>query len=89
MAVGATGGNVLRLLLADAARVVAVGLAVGVAAALALGKLLASQLYGIAAYDPVTYGVAAVALAAVALGAAAVPGLRATRIDPAIVLREG
>jgi hypothetical protein len=89
MAVGATGGDVLRLLLADTGRVIAIGLALGAAAAMVLGRVIASQLYGITPSDPVTYVFAAVVLAGVGLAAAAVPGLRATRIDPAIVLRDG
>jgi ABC-type antimicrobial peptide transport system permease subunit len=88
MAIGATGGSVLRLLLTDAGRVVAIGLAIGAAAATALGRALASQLYGVAGTDPLTYLMVTVVLAAAALTAALLPGLRATRIDPAVVLRD-
>ena len=88
MAVGATGADVLRLLLSDAARVIAVGLVLGVGAAFALGRVLASQLYGVTANGPWMYALATV-LAVVAFFAAALPGLRATRIDPAVVLRDG
>ena len=89
MAVGATGADVLRLLLSDAARVIIVGLALGVGAALALGRVLASQLYGVTPNDPWTYGLVAIVLAVVAFVAAVLPGVRATRIDPAMVLRDG
>ena len=89
MAVGATGADILGLLLADVGKIVAVGLTLGAAAAFALGRMLASQLYGITASDPLTYVVVALVLSFVALVAAALPGLRATRIDPAVVLRDG
>jgi putative ABC transport system permease protein len=89
MAVGATGADVLRLLLSDAARVIAIGLVLGAGAAFALGRVLASQLYGVTANDPRTYALVATVLAVVAIFAAAVPGLRATRIEPATVLRDG
>jgi predicted permease len=89
MAVGATGGDILGLVLTDAGRVVAVGLVFGAGAALALGRVLESQLYGVTAIDPLTYVVVGLVLAVVALVAAALPGLRASRIDPAVVLRDG
>ena len=89
MAVGATGADVLRLLLSDAARVIEVGLVLGVGAAFALGRVLASQLYGVTANGPWMYALVATVLAVVAFFAAALPGLRATRIDPAVVLRDG
>jgi ABC-type antimicrobial peptide transport system permease subunit len=89
MAVGATGADILGSLLADLGKIVAVGLALGAAAAFALGRVLASQLYGITASDPLTYVVVGLVLSFVALVAAALPGLRATRIDPAVVLRDG
>jgi ABC-type antimicrobial peptide transport system permease subunit len=89
MAIGATGRDVLRLLLADAGRILVVGLAIGAGAAVALGRVLSSQLYGVTSSDPLTYIVVAAVLTVVTITAALLPGLRATRIDPALVLREG
>jgi putative ABC transport system permease protein len=89
MAIGATGADVMRLLLGEAGRVIGVGLAGGVVLAIALGRVLSSQLYGVAATDPSTYAIVAVILAAIGLLAAALPGLRATRIEPSAVLRDG
>jgi predicted permease len=73
---------------AHAAPPVAAGLAVGLAAAFAGGRLLAGLLYGVAARDPVTFGGVAAGLVAVAIAAAAVPTARALAIEPAHALRE-
>jgi putative ABC transport system permease protein len=64
-----------------------VGLAVGVAAAWGLSRLLGSLLYGVGANDPVTYAVVLVLLFTTALVASLLPALRATRVDPIGVLR--
>jgi putative ABC transport system permease protein len=56
-------------------------------AALAAGRLLASQLFGVGASDPATFVIVAVVLSAVALLATAIPAVRATRLDPAVTLR--
>jgi hypothetical protein len=89
MAVGATSSDVLRLLLGDSGRVIAVGLGLGAVVAYALSRVLANQLFGITARDPSTYAVVALILGAIGLLAAALPGMRVTRIDPASVLRDG
>jgi len=60
----------------------------GVAGALALGRVLASFIYGIAAYDPLTFATVATLLAAVALLASIIPAYRAARIEPTRALRE-
>ena len=67
---------------------VVIGTAIGVAGAIALKSVIASQLYGVSATDPVTFVMVAVALLAVAALATAVPAVRATRVDPAVALRE-
>jgi ABC-type antimicrobial peptide transport system permease subunit len=63
------------------------GLLVGLAAALALTRLLESQLYRVSPVDPASYGVAVVLLMASAGVAAWLPARRATRVDPAVALR--
>jgi putative ABC transport system permease protein len=66
---------------------VAIGLVIGLAAALGLSRTLSSILVGIATTDPVTYAGIAVIFGCVALAACAVPAWRATRVDPAVTLR--
>ena len=56
-------------------------------AAFAGGRLIASQLYGVSAHDPLTFAAIAVLLLAVALAASGIPALRASRIDPMAALR--
>jgi predicted permease len=87
MAIGASAGNVVRMVLASALRTVAVGLAIGAVAALAAARLISSQLYGVSARDPVTFAAIAGLLLAVALAASGIPALRAARIDPMAALR--
>jgi ABC-type antimicrobial peptide transport system permease subunit len=66
---------------------VGLGLAIGIPAALAGGRLLAAQLYQVKSYDPAILGTAALILAASAILAASVPARRASRVDPIIALR--
>ena len=87
MAVGASAGNVVGMVLASALRTVAIGLAIGAVVALAAARLIASQLYGVSARDPVTFAAIAGLLLAVALAASGIPALRAARIDPMSALR--
>ena len=87
MALGATGGDVTRLVLGGAARLVAVGLLVGVPLAIALSQLLRGALYGVSATDPVTLMGIPLLLATVALVASWMPARRATRVDPVTALR--
>jgi predicted permease len=87
MALGALPGDVVRMVLADAGRMVAAGIAIGLAAALVLSRYVESQLFGIQAADLAVYAGAAGALAAVAALAAFVPARRASRIDPVTALR--
>ena len=87
MALGARGGDVLRLVLGQGMRLVAVGLGLGLVGAWLLSRVLASQLYGITRQDPLTYLTVAVLLGLVALTATWLPARRATRVDPMLSLR--
>jgi putative ABC transport system permease protein len=87
VAVGATGGDVVRLVLGDAARVALVGLGLGSIVALLATRLLSGLLYGVAPDDFSTHAAAAIALGAAALGGAYFPARRAARTDPATSLR--
>jgi putative ABC transport system permease protein len=87
LALGAHTADVLRLVTSDGLRPVVAGLAVGLAAVMAGGRLLGSLLYGVSALDPLTLAAATATLAIVALAACAIPARRAARIDPAIALR--
>ncbi len=87
MALGATRPNVIRLVLRGAMMQLGIGLAVGVPLALAGGRLLSSQLYGVKSYDPRILGLAVVVLVVCALVAAFVPTRRAAKVDPMVALR--
>ena len=79
--------DVLRLVVTDGLRLTAMGVASGLAASLAVTRLIAGLLYGVSPTDLVTFTVVPVLLAAAALGASYLPALRATRIDPMVALR--
>jgi predicted permease len=91
MALGARAGSVLRLVLGQGLVLVVVGLAVGVALALAatsaMPELFSVLLPNVSARDPLTFGVTSALLALVAVAASCIPAWRATRIDPLIALR--
>jgi ABC-type antimicrobial peptide transport system permease subunit len=86
-ALGANAADIHRLVLGSGLRMIVPGILVGMAGALGLGRLIASQLYGVDAADPrVLFDVAAV-LSLVTLVACALPTLRATRVPPMEALR--
>ena len=87
VALGAATGRVVRLVGRQAAGLVAVGVVIGGAIAVGVAKLLAGQLVGVTATDPVTFGGVIGLLALVGLGAAIVPARRAARVDPVVVLK--
>jgi len=87
IALGASRGDVLKQVFLEGGRLAALGLALGLIAALALTRLMASLLFGVKPIDPVTLGVAAVLLAFVALAACYIPARRATLVDPLVALR--
>ncbi len=89
IALGALPRQILRLLLAEAGALVALGLAIGFAAAFAVTRAMSSLLFGVGPLDPATYAGGALLLAVAALLAAWLPGRRATRLDPMAALRTG
>ena len=87
LALGAQRGKVVSMVLRESLFPVLAGLAAGVAGALALSRLVAGMLYGVAPRDPATIALAAVAMLAVSLVAAAIPARRASRVEPIAALR--
>ena len=86
LALGAAGGDILRLVVGNGARLIAAGIVIGVAAAFALERLVSTLLFGVTALDAAAAAAVAI-LAAVALIACYVPALRATRVSPISALR--
>ena len=87
MALGARHFDVLRLVLADGARMMLMGIAIGVLAALGLTRWMASMLFGVTPTDPLTFAVVAVVLCGIGLCACYVPAHRAMHVDPILALR--
>jgi len=88
MALGAQPKDLLKLVLGRGARLACIGVGIGLLAALAVGPLLRSQLYGISSFDPFVFACVPVLLLAVALAAGYVPATRAMRVNPIVALRE-
>jgi predicted permease len=88
MALGAGRWEVLRMVAGRGVALVTVGLLLGTAAALALTRMMETLIYGVSSTDPLTFAAAAGLLAALAMVACLLPASRATRIDPAIALRD-
>jgi predicted permease len=87
MALGASRGDVIALVIRQAVWPVGLGIALGLIASLATSRLLANQLVGVAPADPITFGVVAFGLTLVALVASFIPALRAAASDPTAALR--
>jgi len=87
MALGATAGAVRRLVMSQGARVVLVGLVLGVGAALASTRLLGTLLYDVKAVDPVVFGAMSLVMSAIGLLASYMPARRASKVDPIESLR--
>src|SRR5690606_11902646 len=87
MAIGADAARVRRLVLRQVARMLLVGAAVGIAAALLLGRYAESLLFEMEARDPLTFLASAALLSLVVFGAGLVPAVRAARVDPMQALR--
>jgi ABC-type antimicrobial peptide transport system permease subunit len=88
MAVGAAGGDVIRMILRDSLGMVGAGILIGLPCAYATGRVLKTALFRLEPLDPRTAALSLFALVAIALLAAWVPARRAARIDPMIALRE-
>jgi ABC-type antimicrobial peptide transport system permease subunit len=87
LALGADRAGVLWLVMREVLVLLAIGLAVGIPAAVGLGRYVSSQLYGIAPNDPWIAGSTVVLLALVSAAAGVIPAHRASRIDPILALR--
>ncbi|HEX8766604.1 MAG TPA: ABC transporter permease [Candidatus Acidoferrum sp.] len=88
MALGASKQDVIRMILTDGLKPILVGVALGLAAALALSRLVASLIYSVRATDPLTFAAVALLLLLVGVFATIIPAYRATRIEPVRILRE-
>src|SRR6266576_2029264 len=88
MALGASHSDVLKMVIADGLKPILLGVGIGFAAALALGRVVSSLLYGVHSTDPLTFAMVALLLVAVGLLATVVPAYRATRVEPIRTLRE-
>ncbi len=87
MALGAESSGVLLLVIRQSLKIAALGLVLGIGAAFGLSRFVESWLYGVSAFDGATFVAVPLILAAVALTACFVPALRATRVDPIVVLK--
>jgi ABC-type antimicrobial peptide transport system permease subunit len=87
MALGARRADVLKLVVRMGARLVLLGLALGLAVSIGASRLIASQLWGVSPYDPLTLASVAAVLLVTGLVACWVPARRATRVDPLVALR--
>jgi predicted permease len=88
LALGATPGGVMWLILRKAGLLAGIGLAIGLAGSMALGRVLTGMLFGLQSTDGVTYAVVLIAVGVTTLAAAAVPAWRAGRINPVEAMRE-
>jgi len=87
MALGAERKEVLKLVVGQGLKLAVIGVVLGVVAALALTRFMASVLYGVKPTDALTFGAVSLVLLAVALSASYIPARRATRVDPMVALR--
>jgi putative ABC transport system permease protein len=87
MALGAARRDVLRLVVGQGVTLAAVGVVIGIVAALGVTQFIKTLLYNVTASDPLSFSVVAVFLGVVAIVASYVPARRAMRVDPIIALR--
>ncbi len=87
MSLGAEPRDIMKLVVGQGMRLALLGVAVGIAASLAVTRLISTLLFGVNATDPLAFSLAAIALAMTALAACYLPARRATRVDPIVVLR--
>jgi len=87
MALGAQRASVLRMILRRSALLIALGIGAGELASFGLTRLVQSQIWGVSAHDPVTFGAVLALLVTVGIAASLVPARRATQVDPLVALR--
>lgn len=87
LALGAQSGDVMRMIVSDGLRLVGIGIAIGIAGAFALSRVLTQFLYGVVPNDPATFITVSVILVLVAVAACWIPARRAMRVDPMVALR--
>jgi ABC-type antimicrobial peptide transport system permease subunit len=87
MALGAGRADILRLVLGKSLRLIVTGAVVGLVAALAVSRVLASLLFGVGTHDPVTFVLVTATLMVVAVLATLIPARSASRVDPMVALR--
>jgi predicted permease len=87
MALGASGGNVVRMVMCESMLLVGIGIIIGIAAAVGVARLIASQLYGLQPHDPLTIFTAVLLMLGVAGFAGYLPARRAAKVDPMVALR--
>jgi len=88
MAIGARPANVLRMVVGDGLKLATIGVVCGIAAALALARVIESMLFNVTPFDAASYGATALVLLAVAALACYMPARRAMRVDPLVALRQ-
>jgi ABC-type antimicrobial peptide transport system permease subunit len=89
LALGARPRDILQLVIGNGARLAVIGIVIGLAAALSLGRILSTMLFQVTPHDTLTLAAVSVLLAAVALVACWLPARKAARLDPAMTLVEG
>jgi predicted permease len=88
LALGARASDILWLIMKEGAKLYVAGIALGIGGAVAISRLLSSELHGVSPVDPITYGGVALVVALVSLVACYVPTRRAIRVDPLVTLRD-
>ena len=87
VALGASRRDVLQMVLGQGLKITLIGVAIGVVAAFGFTRLITTLIYGVGAFDPLTFGAVAILLSGVALFACYIPARRAMRVDPIVALR--
>jgi ABC-type antimicrobial peptide transport system permease subunit len=88
MALGARAQDIVQMIVLEGIKPTAIGVVVGMFGALALGRLIATLIFGVTAHDTITLAAVAAILAAVGAVATLMPAYRATRVDPLTALRD-